>query len=244
MRQFALIGYPLGHSFSKRYFTEKFEREGITDAVYELMPIADLITFPEIWQKYPDLVGMNVTIPYKQAVMPLLDALDESAREVGAVNCIHRKNGALVGYNTDAAGFAAGLDAVHCPFPLKKALILGSGGAAKAVSYILRQRGIDYKYVSTSQTGADFLSYSDATLLLETVQLIVQTTPLGMAPKLDEHPPISLEKLGNQHFVYDLIYNPLETLFLSKAREQGCLTQNGLIMLHTQAEKAWEIWNT
>jgi len=121
---------------------------------------------------------------------------------------------------------------------------LGSGGAAKAVSYVLRQRGIAYKYVSTSQTGAEFVSYSKATLLLETVQLIVQTTPLGMAPKLEEYPPLSLKKTGNQHFVYDLIYNPLETLFLQHAHKQGCHTQNGLIMLHTQAEKAWEIWNT
>lgn len=244
MRQFALIGYPLGHSFSKVFFTEKFEREGITDACYQLMPLTDLKVFPEIWQKNPDLVGMNVTIPYKEAVMPLLDALDESALEVGAVNCIYRKNGQLWGYNTDAAGFAAGLDAANCPFPIQKALILGSGGAAKAVSSVLRQRGIAYLFVSGSKSGAGYISYAACAAHVSEVQLIVQTTPLGMAPALDACPPIPLELLDARHFVYDLIYNPLETLLLRRARAQGCITQNGLLMLHTQAEKAWEIWNT
>ncbi|MEI6408707.1 MAG: shikimate dehydrogenase [Bacteroidota bacterium] len=241
MRRFALIGFPLGHSFSKRYFTEKFEREGILDAVYDLFPLENIQQFSGLFESYPDLVGLNVTIPYKEAVIPFLQQLDETAAAVGAVNCIHRVNGLLTGYNTDVYGFDRSLPESLCG-PDTRALVLGTGGASKAVKYILAKRNIPFLSVSRNPRGADQVSYQDIPHLIGQYNLIINTTPLGMAPNLEAYPELPYELLGSQHFVYDLVYNPTETVLLQRAQAQGCTVMNGLDMLYFQAEKAWAIW--
>jgi shikimate dehydrogenase len=242
MRRFALIGFPLGHSFSKRYFTEKFEREGISDAVYELFPLENIQQFPGLFDTYPDLIGLNVTIPYKETVIPYLHQLDETAAAVGAVNCIHRVNGLLTGYNTDVYGFDRSLpESLYGPDT--QALVLGTGGAAKAVKYILNKRGIPFLTVSRNPQGADQVSYTQVPDLIARYHLIINTTPLGMAPNLESCPELPFELLSPQHFVYDLVYNPTETVLLQRAQAQGCTVMNGLDMLYFQAEKAWAIWN-
>ena len=245
MKQFGLIGYPLSHSFSKKYFSEKFEKASITDAHYELYELKSLQDFKSWMNTVSDLKGLNVTIPYKQEVIPFLDRLNDKAKAIGAVNVIKKElDGTYTGYNSDYYGFKNSLEIfLSAPFP-KKALVLGTGGASKAVIVALQDMGIDYRYVSRTASGCT-LGYEDLTkeLIVEHL-LIINTTPLGMSPNVDQCPPIPYEALGPNHHMYDLVYNPAETLFMKKGLQQGAKVKNGLDMLILQAEKAWEIWNS
>ncbi len=248
MRLYALIGYPLTHSFSQRFFTEKFAREHIPDARYELFPLPNIHELPQLLAAHPDLCGLNVTIPHKENVLPWLDALDETARQVGAVNCIRLQNGRLTGYNTDVYGFEKSLRQTGFmrslpPDVAFRAFILGTGGAAKAVAYVLRKMKIPYQFVSR-QPAEGQISYAALPSLLSAgPALVVNTTPLGTFPQVDAMPPVPVDYLGPEHLVFDLVYNPPETLLLHRALARGCAVQNGLEMLHWQAERAWEIWN-
>ena len=261
MKKFGLIGYPLGHSFSEKYFTEKFEKEKLNNCVYQLFPIQNLSDLPQLLANEKDLQGLNVTIPHKIGVMYYLDEIDKAAQEIDAVNCIkvthhhsvssifsgelctlnaHKPK--LIGYNTDAYGFEQSLkpllESQH-----KKALILGNGGAARAVKYVLDKLKIEYKFVSRRPLQG-MLNYSDLDQnLLKDYKIIINTTPLGTFPNVDECPDIPYEFITNKHLLYDLIYNPEETTFLRKGKEKGAKIKNGYEMLQLQAEKSWEIWN-
>ena len=249
MRLFALIGYPLTHSFSKKYFTEKFEKEGIAESKYELLELPDYHNFPALIAAHPTLVGLNVTIPHKQNVIPFLDELDEaSAARIGAVNTIKiLPDGRLKGFNTDYYGFRLSLEqwlaGLQLQAPSLRALVLGNGGAAKAVLTALTDLGIEYQIVSR-QSASTTLGYDQLTPeIMATYRLIINTSPVGTYPKVDECPAIPYQYVGENHLLYDLVYNPAETLFLQKGKQNGAHTHNGLPMLHLQAEKAWEIWN-
>lgn len=248
MRKFGLIGFPLSHSFSKKYFSDKFEKEGIADCQYELYPLESIEQFPELITSEPELVGLNVTIPYKEQVIPYLDELDEKAEAIGAVNTITIRDGKLKGYNTDYHGFRSSLTQWVGANPIpEKALILGTGGASKAVKATLEDLGIDYQFVSRSP-GEEQLSYhnlntsTDRPLVRST--LIINTTPLGTHPNVDQLPDLPYHQLTENHFLFDLVYNPLVTAFMHKGIDAKCWVKNGLEMLHGQAEKAWEIWNS
>lgn len=245
MKQFGLIGYPLSHSFSKKYFSEKFEKASITDAQYELYELKSLQDFKSWMNTVSDLKGLNVTIPYKQEVIPFLDRLNDKAKAIGAVNVIKKESdGTYTGYNSDYYGFKNSLEIfLEHSFP-KKALVLGTGGASKAVIVALQDLGIDYRYVSRKGSGCT-LGYDQLTPeLIDEHQLIINTTPLGMYPAVDQCPSIPYEAIGSNHYLYDLVYNPEETLFMKKGLTQGAKVKNGLDMLILQAEKAWEIWNS
>lgn len=242
MNQFGLIGYPLSHSFSKKYFTDKFEKEGISKCQYDLFPLENLDDFPKLLLKTPFLVGLNVTIPYKEQIFKYLTEIDEAAQSVGAVNTIKITDSKLKGYNTDIYGFEKSLKNFLGDKKQGEALILGTGGAAKAVAYILNKMEIIFKYVSRRPQEGN-LQYEDLNKnIIENHFLIINTTPLGMAPNLDTCPPIPYSYLNASHFLYDLVYNPEKTLFLNRGAEIGAQTKNGLEMLYLQAEKAWEIW--
>jgi shikimate dehydrogenase len=248
MRKFGLIGYPLGHSFSKGYFTDKFSKENIADAEYNNYPINSVNQLPVLVKDNPELVGLNVTIPYKEQVIEFLDELDPIAQRIGAVNTIRiarsGNNIYLKGFNTDYYGFEESLK------PLlkenhKNALILGTGGASKAVAYVMERLGISYKYVSRYPTNSNILSYKDVDeKVIKEFPVIINTSPLGMAPNLNACPDLPYTKLTSNHLLYDLIYNPEMTLFLEKGKSKNCKIINGLPMLHLQAEKAWQIWNS
>ncbi len=251
MKYLGLIGYPLGHSFSKPYFNNKFAQLGIEkEWFYETFSIENIEKLQDILRGYPTLVGLNVTIPYKQAVMPFLHKLDEAAAEIGAVNCIRLENGQLTGYNTDVYGFEKSLLGLLDTLDLAslrnlklKALILGTGGASKAVAYILKKGHIPFHYVSRNRTETS-LCYEDVDAdMMKTHRLIVNTTPLGMSPNTEGYPPLPYEYIENQHFLYDLVYNPETTVFMKRGLAQGAKVKNGLDMLLFQAEKGWEIWN-
>ena len=242
MRLFGLIGYPLAQSFSKKYFTGKFLNENITDAAYELFELTSIQGFEPLLKTHPDLCGINVTIPYKQDIIPLLNSLDEEAKAIAACNCIKISNGILKGYNTDAPAFEASLkpllQAQH-----NKALILGTGGASKAVAFVLSKLNIAYKFVSRTKKENGF-TYEDLSKeIIEEYLLIINTTPLGSFPAVDNAPAIPYQFITNRHCLYDLIYNPARTLFLQKGAEQGATTKNGYEMLVGQAELSWKIWN-
>ncbi len=244
-RLFGLIGYPLSHSFSKKYFTEKFINESISGAFYELFPLETIKDFPDLLKSYPNLLGINVTIPYKQQVIPYLDELDPAAAAIGAVNTIKVEDGRLIGYNTDVYGFGHALTKTLEAHQLKveKALVLGTGGEAQAVVFQLKKMGFMVKSISRKKKGT-CLTYEELnTGIIAEHQLIVNTTPLGMSPKIDTCPDIPYNGLGAKHLLYDLVYNPAETLFLKKGKEKGAQVLNGLQMLILQAEKSWEIWN-
>jgi shikimate dehydrogenase len=246
IKTYGLIGFPLGHSFSKKYFTEKFEKLGISETnIYELFELADIQNFPELVKNQPNLGGFNVTIPHKQAVMAFLDGLDESAEKVGAVNVIkHKADGQLIGYNSDYYGFKTSLEdfLVGIDATTIKALVLGNGGAGKAVVAALKDLRIGYKTVSRIKSE-ESISYEEIASLIADYQLVINCSPVGTYPKSDVCPAIPYELLTPKHYLYDLVYNPLETLFLQKGQAQGAKIHNGLLMLHLQAEKAWEIWN-
>jgi shikimate dehydrogenase len=252
MRLFGLIGYPLSHSFSKKYFTEKFAREGIADASYELFELPDIASFPTLLKSQPHLRGINVTIPHKLNVIPFLDVLDDAAARIGAVNVIRvGPDGCTKGYNSDYYGFQSSLEdwfrQLHGesgPSRLKslRALVLGSGGASKAVQTALQDMGIPGRIISRQATNG--LSYEDLTpALVAEHGLIVNATPLGTAPNTTAFPPFPYDLLGASHYLYDLVYNPPVTAFMQQGQARGAYVLNGLPMLHAQAEKSWEIWN-
>lgn len=246
-RLFGLIGYPLSHSFSKRYFQEKFAKKGTTDRqYYELFPLEHIEELPQLQEWYPQLCGLNVTIPYKQDVLSFLTRLDPEAEAVGAVNTIRISGQSWEGFNTDIYGFEQSLRQLLAGrerFP-HRALVLGTGGAAKAVIYVLRKLNIKVQLVSR-QPGTETLTYAElAQKTLRDYPLIVNTTPLGMSPRIDTCPDLNYRQLTHDHLLYDLVYNPEKTLFLQKGEAAGAAIMNGLPMLIEQAEQAWAIWNT
>lgn len=242
-KAFGLIGYPLSHSFSKKYFGDKFEKEGIDWASYDNFPIASVEELPDLIRNNSQLRGLNVTIPYKEQVIPYMDYLAPDAGEIGAVNTIVISAEGLAGYNSDIYGFDKSLDQLLDQDFEGGALILGTGGASKAVAYVLHQRGIPFKSVSR-RPAKDRITYEDVDKeILEYYRLIINTTPLGMHPNLEDCPDLPYQLLDHQHYLYDLIYNPAETKFLTLGKEQGAKIKNGLEMLILQAERSWEIWN-
>jgi shikimate dehydrogenase len=246
MRKFGLIGYPLGHSFSKKYFSEKFIRENISDCQYENYPLINIDLLVELISNNSDIYGLNVTIPYKSAVIKYLDFIDEQAKSIGAVNVLKfNRNGDKVvskGFNTDIDGFRNSI------FPylgekIKNALVLGTGGGAKAVCYVLRKFGINITSVDIIKLEG-VLNYSEITdNILINNQLIINTTPLGMFPDIVRKPDLNYGCLNGDHILFDLVYNPELTSFLKAGKEQGCTIISGIKMLYGQAEKTWEIWN-
>jgi shikimate dehydrogenase len=248
MKLYGLIGYPLTHSFSKKYFNEKFEKEGLTQCKYENYPLKAIDELPDLINNNPEIIGLNVTIPYKEKVLSFLDMLDENARKIGAVNTIKiiRNNLklSLKGFNTDTYGFYASLKP-YLNENIKHALILGTGGASKAVAYILAQLNISFSFVTRTPRSDNHISYTSLSgTMLNEFQLIVNTSPVGMFPAINDYPDIPYGSISKKHILFDLIYNPPETVFLKKGKEMGAQTINGLPMLRLQAEKAWEIWNS
>jgi shikimate dehydrogenase len=242
MRLFGLIGYPLSHSFSKKFFTEKFEEEGLNDCRYELFSIASINELRNVLDKHYDLCGLNVTIPYKEEVLPFLHEADDVVKKIKACNCIIIKNGKLKGYNTDVEGFERSLKK-QLQSHHTKALILGTGGAAKAVEFVLQKLGIDFRYVSRKSSVNNY-SYEELTPgIIADHKLIINTTPLGLYPTVNEAPQIPYEALTPRHYLFDLVYNPEKSLFLQKGEERGAVIKNGYEMLVIQAEESWRIWN-
>lgn len=247
MRTYGLIGYPLEHSFSQKYFTEKFKREGLSQYQYVNFPLEHIELINEIIDRDSTLLGLNVTIPYKQQVLRFLDEQDEISQKIGAVNTIKidRTGGnvKLKGYNTDAYGFYHSLQP-HLKKQHDNAIILGTGGSSRAIAYALRELGIHFIYVSRNPKEKSQLSYSDLCgPVLCNFQIIINTSPVGMYPDIQNAPDIPYEFISKDHILFDLIYNPEETLFLKKGKEKGAQIINGLSMLHLQAERSWEIWN-
>ncbi|HWS60755.1 MAG TPA: shikimate dehydrogenase [Flavobacterium sp.] len=244
LKRFGLLGRNISYSFSKGYFTEKFKTDKLFEGCsYENFDIPEINTFPEIIKNTPNLNGMNVTIPYKEVVIPYLDKLSKIATEIGAVNTIKfTKKGQLKGYNTDYYGFMKSLEPLLEPHH-KNALILGTGGASKGVAYALKELGILYTFVSReSKEGViDYNQINSTTF--DNYQIIINTSPVGTSPNTEVFPLIPYEYITEKHIAYDLIYNPAETQFLKKAAEKGARTKNGQDMLVIQAEKSWEIWN-
>ena len=244
MRLFGLIGYPLSHSFSKKFFEDKFRHEGINDAAYELFPIENINSLPELIQSHPDLRGLNVTIPYKQEVLPFLHHTNHLPEGLNACNCIRIYNNKLTGYNTDVTGFRQSFMRFYQPHH-NRALILGTGGAAEAVAWCFRQMKIEFSLVSRSAGAGVGFTYDDLNAeLISSHTVIVNTTPLGMYPKVHECPPIPYDFITSRHYLFDLVYNPSETIFLQKGKERGAVVQNGAEMLVIQAEESWRIWNS
>lgn len=246
MKKLGLIGYPLGHSFSKKFYLEKFERENITDFHYDLYPVEDISSFPQLFERDLAFYGFNVTIPHKRNVMRFLNEFSPEAAEINAVNCVQiRWQGGkpyLKGFNTDAFGFEQSLR------PLLQrqhtsALIFGNGGAAQAVLFVLNKLGIPFKTVSRNKSNGD-LTYAELTEnMIASHKLLINCSPVGTFPHIEDAPDIPYEGIGSEHLLYDLIYNPEETAFLQKGKKQGATIKNGLEMLILQAEKNWEIWN-
>jgi shikimate dehydrogenase len=243
MRKFGLIGYPLGHSFSGKYFGNKFIAAGIKDCSYSNFEIANISLLPEIL-KDPELEGLNVTIPYKESVIPFLHSKDIVVQQTGACNCIHIKGGHLFGFNTDVKGFEESLTE-KLKDSDRFALILGTGGSSKAVAWVLNKRAIQFLFVSRKKSdSADHIVYDDLTSeLLEKYTLIINCTPLGMEPETGNYPPIPYEFVSSVHYLFDLVYNPSKTLFLYKGEKAGARIKNGSDMLAIQAEASWNIWN-
>lgn len=241
--QYGLIGFPLGHSFSKKYFTEKFESLGLKDHSYELFPLEDFDKeFPALLRDNPGIKGLNVTIPFKEKVIPYLDSLDEPVKQIGAVNCIAFEKSGLKGYNTDAFGFEQSLLPLLRPGMSSDALILGTGGSAKAVAYVLKKLEFRAWKVSRTKEKGDFTYNELDKNRMKKIDLIVNCTPLGMAPDTEKCPPIPYNDIGHHHILFDLVYNPEKTLFLQLGAEKKCTVKNGYEMLSLQAEKSWEIW--
>jgi shikimate dehydrogenase len=245
LRHFGLIGYPLGHSFSVSFFSEKFNREGI-DASYRNFPLERVSEFENLIKTETNLYGLNVTVPYKQAIIPYLDALSKTARDIKAVNtiCFCRKDErkALTGHNTDVIGFERSLKS-HLKKQHNSALVLGTGGSSRAVTYVLKQMGIPYHLISREE-GEGKINYSalDPEMVASS-PLIINCTPLGMSPGVDVCPDIPYEAISSRHLLFDLIYNPEKTLFLARGEDRGAAIINGYEMLTYQAEASWEIWN-
>ena len=247
MKKYGLLGYPLTHSFSKKYFSEKFENENI-DSAYDNFEIDSISKFPEIIQNNPELVGLNVTIPYKEQVIPFLHELNDSAQKIGAINTIKiQRMGTeikLRGFNTDTYGFENSLQAFLKP-EHKKALILGTGGASKALKYVLEKLGIEYISASIEELKENEIRYEDINeQMMQERLVIINATPLGTYPKVDTFPNIPYEYITEKHLLFDLVYNPEETQFLARGKAKGARTKNGYEMLLLQAKKSYEIWNS
>lgn len=242
MRRFGLIGQTLKHSFSQTYFTEKFQKEGITNCRYQNFELPAIQDIDLILGHYPDLQGFNITIPYKESILPFLYKQNEVVQAIGACNCVKIVDDKLHGYNTDVVGFQNSLQP-QLQSHHTKALILGWGGAAKAVDYVCRKHGIEVLVVSRKE-GKGTITYKEINQnLLSQYTLIINTTPLGMYPHVEEAPPLPYNLLSVKHFLFDLIYNPTETRFLQLGAAQGAQTCNGYEMLISQAEESWRIWN-
>lgn len=242
MKVYGLIGLTLGHSFSKTYFEEKFKKQNIKKSVYQNFEINRIELLEDVL-KTPNLVGLNVTIPFKEVVLPFLDEVSDEAKMIGAVNTIALKNNKTLGYNTDFLGFEYTLHS-FLKGKVSRAIILGTGGAAKAVAFALKRLGINYQFVSRRKVEG-CITYDE--LISEFILpnlLIINCTPIGTFPKVDEMPPIPKSFLKSSHFVYDLVYNPAETALIKFAKQKGCNTLNGYTMLQLQAEASWEIWNS
>lgn len=246
-RSFGLIGFPLGHSFSKDYFKNKFLSEDIDNVDFQNFELDNLKDFYKLIEKNPQLEGLTVTIPYKETILPLMDKVSDEVKEIGAMNVIkiNRKNEQfyLLGYNTDIYGFEKSL-LQHLQPHHKQALILGTGGSAKAVAFVLQKIGIDFLFVSRDYRYENALTYRDLTKKsIKQYSLIINATPIGMFPNVDFYPEILYKYLTDKHFLFDLVYNPQQTLFMKKGMEYGAMVCNGYDMLQYQADKAWEIWN-
>ena len=245
MKLYGLIGYPLGHSFSKQYFTEKFKREGLKDCLFESFPIDSINKFEALIQTHPNLKGMGVTIPYKEQVLQFVDEMSEEVKSIGATNSIKIVSNKLIAYNTDIIGFEqsfkTGLQSYHT-----KALVLGTGGASKAVQYVLKQLGIPFLVVTRNEEmNEGFIQYHmiDSAIINE-YKVIINCTPVGMSPNEDAAPDIPYGLLTKEHYLYDLVYKPAKTKFLQRGEENGATVLNGYDMLLIQAEASWEIWNS
>jgi shikimate dehydrogenase len=246
MRKFGLVGFPLGHSFSKKYFAEKFTNEHITDCIYENYPLTDILQLESLIASETELCGLNVTIPYKSLVIRFLDEIEPEAKEIGAVNVLKIKRIAgeikLYGYNSDVRGIRDSL------FPyinkgVNQAIVLGTGGSSRAVSHVLNHFGLKVVNISRNKKPG-CLTYSEIDLkLINNTQIIVNTTPLGMFPDIETKPDLDYDTLNKNHILFDLVYNPELTSFLRMGKEQGCTIISGIKMLHSQAERAWVIWN-
>lgn len=244
MKCYGVIGYPLDHSFSKKYFTEKFKQEGITDCCYEMFPLKTIDELKDLLiVQYPDLVGLNITIPYKRSVLHFLTDATNIPAGLNACNCMRIVDENIIGYNTDVIGFEKSL------YPLLKAhhtdaLILGNGGAAEAVKFVLQKLNISYKIVSRKIHEGSHLTYGDLDeAIIKENKLIINTTPVGTSPNVDECPAIPYQYISAAHLLFDLVYNPEKTLFLQKGEEHGAAIKNGYEMLVLQAEESWKIWN-
>lgn len=247
MRLFGLIGFPLSHSFSKKYFTDKFSKESIKDAKYELFEIDDISQLSKVLNENENLRGLNVTIPYKQKIIPYLDDIDPYAKDIGAVNVVKISDGKLKGYNSDFYGFRTSLqEFINKDIALSSlnALVLGYGGASKAIIAALKSLEIDFKIVSRTKKSNEVITYNELEAdIISSHQLIINTTPLGMYPKVNEAPNINYKALTKNHYLYDLVYNPEQTEFMKLGITEGAHGLNGLPMLILQAEKSWDIWN-
>jgi shikimate dehydrogenase len=246
MRKFGLIGYPLEHSFSKKYFTDKFEREGLSDCIYENFPLENIDLIREMLDNEPELCGFNVTIPYKSSVIRFLKWMSQDASEIGAVNVVKIKRKAdgldLYGFNSDIKGISDSLK-TYVSKDIKKVMVLGTGGSSRAVSYVLRTMGLKVILVSRSSKKGT-VKYEDLTReMFDDTGIIINTTPLGMYPAVSSMPDIDYNMLNSNHILFDLVYNPEHTMFLRMGEERGCRVISGLKMLYSQAERAWEIWN-
>lgn len=243
MRLYGLIGYPLSHSFSKKYFTEKFEMEGLSDCRFENFPISSVSEIKNIIQHNPQMLGLGVTIPHKKTILPFLNDASEVVKKIRACNCIKIRDGKLYGFNTDVIGFESSLRSVLKP-EYKKVLILGTGGSSKAVEYVLKQLNFHFRHVSR-KPSAHNLSYEQITAeVIHETDIIINTTPLGMFPNVVQAPDIPYHALNEKHLLFDLIYNPEKTLFLKKGEERGVQIKNGHDMLKILAEENWKIWNS
>jgi shikimate dehydrogenase len=246
MRKFGLVGYPLGHSFSKKYFAEKFASQKISDCVYDNYPLENLDHFIELINSDKEIIGLNVTIPYKSRILKFVDVLEPEAGEIGAVNVLKIKRqqnkNTVFGYNSDVTGIRDTL-LPYINDNVRNALVLGTGGSSRAVCHVLDKFGLKIKLVSRDKKPG-VLSYPEITSeVIGRNQLIVNTTPLGMFPDIESKPPIDYSALTKNHILFDLVYNPELTSFLKMGTERECIALSGLKMLHSQAEKAWEIWN-
>lgn len=247
MRKFGLVGYPLGHSFSKKYFTEKFVKQNIPDCTYDNYPLENLDHFIDLINSDKEIIGLNVTIPYKSQIIKFVDVLEPEAGEIGAVNVLKIKRQqnsyTIFGFNSDVTGIRDTL-IPYINDNVRNALVLGTGGSSRAVCHVLKKIGLNVNLVSRNKKPG-VLSYPEITSeVMGKNQLIVNTTPLGMFPDIESKPPIDYSALTINHVLFDLVYNPELTSFLKMGKERGCVVLSGLKMLHSQAEKAWEIWNS
>lgn len=244
-KQYGLIGYPLGHSFSKLYFTDKFEKEGITDCAYSLFPLTSIDDFPALLKSNPSLKGINVTIPYKEQVLPFVQVLTDEVKSIGAANCLAIKNNVITAHNTDITGFQQSFCKFLQPHHTK-ALILGTGGASKAIQYVLDKIGISFLIVSRhAGTSEKVITYDQLnSSIMQEYSVIINCSPVGMFPNEQLCPDIPYHLLTQHHYLYDLVYKPALTLFLQRGKEKNATVVNGYEMLIIQAEESWRIWNT